>query len=919
MAVQLSPAFLGRSEECDVLDRLLETARGGKSAVLVIRGEAGIGKTALVRYAAQQADGFRVAQIAGVEAEMELPFAGLHRLCAPMLGQLDALPDPQQNALRVSFGLSSGDAPDRFLVALSVLTLLAEVAAERPLLCLVDDAQWLDAATFQVLGFIARRLLAESVAIVFAVREPSDERELADLPTLSLRGLRDDDARALLSSVIPGRLDDRVRDRLVAESRGNPLALVELPRGRSIGELAGVFVLPGAGTLPSQIEVHFRERIAALPEATQRLMLLAAADPVGDATLLWRAAATLGVERQAAEPAAGEQLLEIAAQVRFRHPLVRSAAHRAALATDRRAVHAALAAATDPETDPDRRAWHRAHAAIAPDEQVAGELIDSASRAQRRGGTAAAAAFLERAVTFTPDPGERALRALNAAQLKLEAGDLSAAGSLLAAADAGPLGELGQARAQLAHAQIAFDMRRGSDAPPLLVRTAQRLESLDVELARETHLKALVSVIHAGRLATDPAPADVGRAALSVPLGPEPLPARHLLLRGLATRLTDGYAAAAPTLTAALRAWRAEEGRLDWSWVAYSLAAVDLWDDDAWLELASSQAELARATGTLILLPFALDYLATFHIHAGDLSRASALIEEAQRLDLGVRAETLPYVPLRLAAWQGDVSTALALVEVMIGGAHSRGEGSAVTAAEYATAILYNGLGKYELAYEAAQKAAAADHIATSSWALCELIEAAARSGRQEIAREAFDQLRERTRASGTAWAKGTEAHASAFLEDGESAEYLHREGIEALAQSRMAGDLARARLTYGEWLRRENRRIDAREQLRQAHDVFAAMGAGGFADRARRELVATGETVRKRRDDSRDELTPQEKQIARLARDGRTNPEIGAELFLSPRTVEWHLRKVYTKLGINSRKGLHDALPRRNQEAAPA
>jgi DNA-binding CsgD family transcriptional regulator len=918
MAVQRPPAFLGRSGEREVLDRLLETAREGRSAVLVIRGEAGIGKTALVRYVAQQAAGFRVAQIAGVEAEMELPFAGLHRLCSPMLVRIDALPDPQQNALRMSFGLSSGDAPDRFLVALAALTLFAEVAGKRPLLCLVDDAQWLDAATSQVLGFIARRLLAESVAIVFAVREPSDQPELADLPELSLGGLQDDDARALLSAVIPGRLDDRVRDRLVAETRGNPLALVELPRGRSIGELAGGFALPGAGTLPSHIEDHFTQRIAELPEATQQLMLLAAADPVGDATVLWRAAATLGVERQAVEPAAGEQLLEIGAQVRFRHPLVRSAAYRAAPATDRRAVHGALAAATDPETDPDRRAWHRAHAAIAPDEEVAGELLDSAGRAQRRGGIAAAAAFLERAVTFTPDPAERASRAITAAQLKLEAGDLLAAGSLLAAADAGPLDELGQARAQRVHAQIAFDMRRGTDAPPLLMRTAQRLESLDVELARETHLKALVAVIHAGRLATDPAPADVARAALSVPLGPEPLPARHLLLRGLATRLTDGYAAAAPTLTAALRAWHAEERHLDWSWVAYSLAAVDLWDDDAWLELASSQAELARATGTLILLPFALDYLATFHVQAGDLSLASALIEEAQSLDLGVRAETLPYIPLRVAAWRGDHSTALDLVDVMIGGANSRGEGSALTAAEYATAILYNGLGEYELAFEAAQKAAAADEIATSSWALSELVEAAARSGRQEIARKSVDQLRERTGASGTAWAKGTEASASALLADGESADHLHREAIEALGQSRMAAHLARARLNYGEWLRRENRRVDAREQLRQAYDLLATMGADGFADRARRELLATGEKARKRRDDTRDDLTPQEKQIARLARDGRTNPEIGSELFISPRTVEWHLRKVYTKLGVSSRKGLRVALRSLERETTP-
>jgi DNA-binding CsgD family transcriptional regulator len=918
MAVQRPPAFLGRSGERDVLDRLLETVRGGKSAVLVIRGEPGIGKTALVRYAFEQADGFRVAQIAGVEAEMELPFAGLHRLCAPMLGQLDALPDPQQNALRVSFGLSSGDAPDRFLVALSVLTLLAEVAVERPLLCLVDDAQWLDAATSQVLGFIARRLLAESVAIVFAVREPSEERELADLPTFSLRGLRDEDARALLSSVIPGRLDDRVRDRVVAETRGNPLALVELPRGRSTGELAGGFVLPGAGTLPSQIEDHFRQRIAALPQVTQLLMLLAAADPVGDATLLWRAATTLGVEIQAAEPAAAEHLLEIGAQVRFRHPLVRSAVYRAAGATDRRAVHGALAAATDPETDPDRRAWHRAHAAIGPDEEVARELIDSASRAQGRGGIAAAAAFLHRAVALTPDPGERAARAVTAAQMKLEAGDLSAAGSLLAAADAGPLDELGQARAQRVRAQLAFDARRGSDAPPLLLRTAQRLESLDAELARETHLKALVAVIYAARLATDPTPEGVARAALSAPRAPEPSPGGQLLLLGLATRLTDGYAAAAPTLTAALSAYLAEERHLDWSWVAYSLAAMDLWDDNAWFELASSRAELTRATGTLILLPFALDYLAAFHVQAGNLSLASALIEEAQRLDLGVRAETLPYVPLGLAAWRGDVSTALNLVEVMIGGAHSRGEGCAVTAAEYATAILYNGLGEYELAFEAAQKAAAADEIATSSWALCELVEAAVRSGRQEIARDSLDQLRERTGASGTPWAKGTEARASALLEDGGSAERLHREAIEALGQSRMAAHLARARLGYGEWLRRENRRVDAREQLRQAYDALATMGADGFAERARRELLATGEKVRKRRDDTRDELTPQERQIARLARDGRTNPEIGAELYISHRTVEWHLRQVYTKLGISSRKGLRSALRSPDRETTP-
>jgi DNA-binding CsgD family transcriptional regulator len=919
MALQRPPAFRGRTSEREVLDRLLENVRAGQSAVLVIRGEAGMGKTALLRYVARQAAGFRVAQISGVEAEMELPFAGLHQLCAPMLSQLDSLPGPQQNALRVAFGLASGDAPDRFLVALAALSLLAEVAEKRPLLCLVDDAQWLDGATAQVLGFVARRLLAESAAIVFAVREPSDERELAGLPELLLGGLHDDDARALLAAVISGRLDERVRDRLVAETRGNPLALLELPGHMSSGELAGGFALPDAGGLPDHIESRYRQRIDALPEATQRLMVLAAADPVGDATLLWRAAGALGVGPEAAEPAAAEQLLEIGSRVRFRHPLVRSAVYRAATVAERRAAHGALAAATDPDTDPDRRAWHRAHAVLAPDEEVAGELIDSASRAQGRGGIAAAAAFLERAVAFTPDPGERALRALTAAQVKFEAGDLAAAESLLATADVGPLDELGKATTERVRAEIAFDLRRGSDAPPLLLRAAQRLEPLDAELARETHLEALVAAIYAGRLAASADVAGIARAALSAPFGPEPLPARQLLLLGLATRLTDGYAAAAPALTGALRAYLAEDRELDWLCVAYDLAAMEMWDEQAWLELASRQAELARATGALILLPYALEYLAGFHVQAGDLSLASALMTEAQSLDLGLRAETLPYVPLRLAAWRGQVSTALNLVDVMMRGAHARGEGCAITAAEHATAMLYNGVGQYELALDAAQKAVAADEVVTSSWALNELVEAAARSGRQEIARDAVDQLSEQSSASGTAWAKGAEARARALVEDGESAEDLHREAIERLGQCRLAAHLARARLTYGEWLRRENRRVDAREQLHQAYDVFTAMSADGFADRARRELLATGEKVRKRRGDTRDELTPQEEQIARLARDGRTNPEIGAQLYLSPRTVEWHLRKVFTKLAITSRKGLHDALPSAARKATSA
>ncbi len=915
MAAQRLQGFRGRSSEREALDRLLENVRGGQSAVLVLRGEAGIGKTAVLRYAARQASGFRVAQIAGIESEMELPFAGLHQLCGPMLDRLGALPEPQRVALSVALGLSSGEPPDRFLVALAALSLLSEVAEERPLLCFVDDAQWLDAASAQVLGFVARRLLAESVAIVFAVREPSEEPKLAGLPELPLEGLPEEEARALLASVIPGRLDERVRDRIVAETRGNPLALLELPRGMSAAQLAGGFVLPDRGDLPGQIEDKYMTRIGALPETTRRLMLLAAAEPVGDATLLWRAAQTLGIDRGAADAAISEQLLQIGGRVRFRHPLVRSAVYRASLAAERQAVHGALAAATDAETDPDRRAWHRAHAASAPDESVAGELIDCASGAQRRGGIAAAAAFLERAVVFTPDPAERALRALSAAGAKFQTGDFAAAESLLANAEAGPLDELGQAQAQRMRAQIAFELRRGSDAPRLLLRAAQRLESLDAELARETHLEALVAAIYAGRFAAGTDVTDVAAAARSAPLGPEPLPASQLLLVGLATRLTDGYAAAAPTMRRALRAYRAEERQLDRLCLAYNIAAEELWDDEAWLELASSQAELARATGTLLPLPYALDYLAGVLTQAGELSVAALLLTEAEGLEPEVRAE----FPLRLAAWRGQSSTALALFEEMTSGARARGEGCAIAAAEYDLAVLYNGLGQYELALDAAEKATASDDIVSSSWALYELAEAASRCGRPDVARDAADRLSERAIASGTPWAMGCEARSRALVEDGAAADDLYRQAIQWLAPSRMAWYLARARLSYGEWLRRQGRRAEAREQLRDAYDKFASMGGEGFADRARRELLATGETVRKRRDDNRDQLTPQERQIARLARDGRTNPEIGAELFLSPRTVEWHLRKVFAKLGISSRKGLNAALPSADREATPA
>ena len=910
--------LFGRTGELEILGRLIAKVRSGRSAVLVVRGEPGIGKTELLRHLIAEASGFAVARVIGVQSEMELPFAGLHQLCAPMLGRLGSLAEPQCRGLSVAFGLAPGDSPDRFLVALAVLSLMAEASQEQPMLCVVDDAQWLDQASAQVLGFVGRRLLAEPVGLVFAVRTPaaggSSPDHLAGLPELRLGGLDEQSARALLATVISGPLDENVRGRVLAEVRGHPLALLELYRGRSAG-LAGGFALPDAGDLPSRIEDQYAARLGELPDEVQRLVLLAAADPVGDPALILRAARVLGLDTGTVNLVAAADLLEFGANVRFRHPLVRSAAYRAAAADDRRAVHEALAAATDPVADPDRRAWHRAHAAAGPDEAVAGELINSASRALRRGGVAAAAAFWERAVVLTPDPSERAARALTAAEAKYAAGDFEAAQALLVTAELGPPGEFGEARVQRMRAQIAFALRRGGDAPPLMLQAAQRLQSLDTELARQTYLEALVAAIYAGRLARGQDARQVARAARSATLGssgPGPLPHSQLLIHGLAVRLADGYLAAAPMLKEALRRYRAQPHELDWLSVSYNMVAMDLWDDEAWFELAAGQVRLARANGTLSWLPFALDYLAEIHIQAGELSKAAAVLMERERVEPGTREPTLPYVPLLLAAWRGDAPGTAELAEEMARGASDRGEGAALTYTDYAQAVLHNGLGNYRPAAEAAHSASAVDEIVISPWALYELAEAAARSGQQERACAAADQLSQLALASGSTWSRGAAARSRALVSGERAAEEQYREAIELLGSTRMATHLARARLVYGEWLRREKRRVDARNELRLAFDALASMGADAFAERARRELQATGETARKRSDDTRADLTPQEEEIAHLAREGRTNQEIGAQLFIGRRTVEWHLRKVFAKLDISSRLELEQALRRK-------
>jgi DNA-binding CsgD family transcriptional regulator len=889
--------------------------------VLVLRGEAGVGKTELLEYLSEHAAGCRVARAAGVESEMELAFAGLQQLCAPMLDRLEQLPGPQRDALGTAFGLRTGEPPDRFLVGLSVLSLLAEVAEEEPLVCLVDDAQWLDRVSAQTLAFVARRLLAESVGLVLAVREPSEEQQFAGLPEQVVGGLSDDGARALLESAIPGRLDERVRDRIVAEMGGNPLALLELPRGLTVAELAGGFALPDASPLASQIEQSFLRQLQPLPVGTRRLLLTAAAEPVGDVSLLRRAIERLGIGADAAAPAEAAGLIELGARVRFRHPLMRSAAYRVAGVGDLQEVHRALAEATDPEADPDRRAWHRAHAAVGPDEEVAAELERSAGRAQARGGLAAAAAFLERAATLTPKPDRRARRALVAAGAKQLAGAPQDALTLLTTAAAGPLEQLDRAMLQRLKGQIALDLRRGGDAVPLLLDAARRLGSLDPNLSRETYLEALRAASIGGRLGGDVLGA--AEAARNAPNPPGAPRAIDLLLDGLAVRFTDGYAASAPTLKRALTAVRDEDGRpgqdVRWPWFARRVAP-DLFEDETWHALATRNVQMARDRGALAVLPLALNYLATMRIFEGDLDDAEALLEESDAIADATGNAPILLGRLLLAGCRGDEARASELIEASEAPAIARGEGVVLTFSEHARAVLNNGLGQYEAAMAPAESASAQDELMVSVWSLPELIEAAARIGRREIAAGALESLAERTRAARTEWALGIEARSRALLSEGGLAEELYREGVDRLSRCRVTLELARAHLVYGEWLRRENRRIDAREQLRTAHEMLTAMGADGFAERARRELSATGETVRKRIDETRGGLTAQEAQIARLASDGRTNPEIGAELFISPRTVEWHLHKVFTKLGIGSRRELPWALPDAGQTAvAPA
>ncbi len=901
-----TPQLLGRQRESEVLGRLLGAVRGGDGGVLAVHGEPGVGKTALLDWTVEEGRQFRVLRTVGVEGEMELPFAALQQLCSPILDRSEGLPDPQRDALGVAFGLSAGQAPNPFLVGLAALGLLSEASEERPLLCVVDDAQWLDRSSARALAFVARRLLAEKIALVFAARELGDA--LAGLPELRVEPLGHRDARTLLESALPARLDEHVLDRIVLETHGNPLALLELPRGLTPIQLAGGFGLPAAVPLSTSIEESFTRRLAGLPGDARRLLLIAAADPMGDPALVWRAARQLGIPESMAGIVETEDLLEFGVRAVFRHPLVRSAVYRAAGLKERRAVHRALAQATDPQVDPDRHAWHRAQAASMPDEDVAAELERSAGRAQARGGLAAVAAFLERAAALTPERAHRAQRLLAAAGAKRDAGALEAALGLLAGVETGLLDELGRARVELLRGQIALEQGRGGEAGRLFLSAARRLEPLDPELARETYLEALAGAMSRDVEVAGGAPA-VAEAARAAPAAASPPRAVDVLLDAFAIRLTEGYAAAALTLARSLELLLAMDAASDDVGRRLSVSssrdgnivALELWDEESVHRLAARQVQVARDAGALVHLQFALSFLARSHMLAGDLTAATLTIDEARSIAEATGNPALVNAPMILAAWRGDESQASELIQATSEEASER----RWTSNSYARSVLYNGLGRHDAARDAAWEAFQPDPIGYGSYLVPELAEAASRTADRPLLESALDWLSVRTAVTGSKWALGIEARVRALLSEDETAESFYRGSITHLARTRVRLELARSHLLYGEWLRRERRRLDAREHLRAALEMFTSMGAEAFAGRAERELLATGERARKRTVDTLDQLTPQEDQIARLAAKGATNREIATQLFITQSTVEYHLRKAFRKLDVKSRTQL--------------
>ncbi|WP_432535018.1 ATP-binding protein [Kineococcus arenarius] len=913
--------LLGRTRELAVVSNVLRAAGEGRGGVLVVRGPAGIGKSALVTAAVEAAPHLRVLYATGTEFESDLPFAGLHQLCQPVLERLAELPAPQATALGHALGLDTGPvAPDAgLLVGAGLLSLLTAAARTRPLVCVVDDAQWMDPASTAALAFAARRLSAVPVAVVVVVRDGDDQGAgpdvLTRLPELRLEGLPEREARELLDAEVRAPLDPRVRDRVVAEARGNPLALLELPRTVGPAALAGGYELPG-GSVSGALEASFRQRLSLLPPPAQAFAALASAEPTGDPDLLRRAAREMGLAVDVAGLVEETGLVSMGVRVRFRHPLVRSAVYHATSPGQRRAVHRALAAATDLAVDPHRRAWHLAMAADGPDEAVADELERSAGQAQLRGGVAAAAAFLERAAVLTPDPVRRAGRLLEAASAKRAAGAPETALQLVSVAESAGLDRRQRALAGALRARTAFDQRQDAGAVGLLVQAARSFAEADPATAREALLEAYAVALYAGRFADPDAVPQIAAVARSLPAGEAPTRPLDLLLDGLLTLATRGRAHAVDQLRRGVAMSVDDDDApltSGYLWMAAS-AAHELWDEEGFRLLAEQQLARVRRAGAVAALILALGTRALSHVHTGRFAQAQVLVGEAHRVADELGVPPMLTVPVIIAAWQGDEPATTRIVQAASADAAMRREGGHLSVMEYATALLLNAQGRYGEALDACRTAVDLHEQDVRVWLLPEFVEAAVRAGRRDLAVPVHERLREGVELLRSDWAAGTVARCAALLAEGEEAEEQYRAAVEHLSRTAAAPQLARAHLLYGEWLRREGRKREARERLRLAHDAFSGLGATAFAARAARELAATGERARTRGatgDEQRAQLTAQELQVARAVAAGATSKEVAAELFLSPRTVDAHLRNIFAKLGITSRRQLrHLPLP---------
>ncbi|GAA0623492.1 LuxR family transcriptional regulator [Kutzneria viridogrisea] len=855
--------------------------------MLVLRGEPGIGKSALLDHVEHATpERFQVIRASMSEFEGELPFAALHQLCLPVLPHLDTLSVPYRDSLLVAFGLADG-APDPFRVGLAVLELFAAAATERPVLCVVDDAHWMDVASARALTFLARRIAAEPIAMVFAVRDQDVPRELDELPGLMVGGLSDAHARALLAEEKTVTLDERVREHLLAEARGNPLALIELPK-------AGGFELPTPSPVARRIERCFRARIAQLPPDARLLLILASAEPTGDPRLLWAAAQRLDIDVPSASAAAeASGLVLFDTRARFCHPLARSAAYRAAEPNQRRAAHRALADATDPAVAPDRRAWHRGQATAEPDEQVAEELESSASRAQARGGVAASAAFLKRAAVLSLDPGKQTERTLAATRAALEAGQINAAADLLASIDTDTLDDLQHASVDLLRGRIAFV--HGADGavkgPQLILRAGQRLAASDPERSRECVVAALeMGLVVARAAGVMELVLDAARSAPAASRPPD-------LLDALVLLRTEGHRAGLPALREVLTGEDAAWTR------APALATVlagELWDLDLHGTIIDWLIRDGRDTGSPMTIRLGLSQVALAAVCTGDFGQAMAAIAEEEAIADALGDLPQLYPRVHLAAMRGRRQEVLDLFTESM----SRGNGQLTANAHWAKAVLHNGLGEYPSALDAATRAVADGDLFITGIALPELVEAAVRCGENAVARSALDSLAERTEPAGTSLALGVLAGTRALVSDAED-DYL--EALKHLTDSRLPPNLARAHLLYGEWLRRAGRRLDAREHLRTAQEQLSEIGLEAFAQRAAEELRATGEVARSRSKHTYDRLTMQEMHVARQVAAGATSKEVATRLFLSPRTVDAHLRNIFRKLGVTSRRQLRD------------